>query len=162
MVVDSKQLDADESAFRDLLEERVERVDTELREVDSRIAELQERRRDLTDQRGHLVALMGERALSQQPAPDLDASREPGAVGSPSIADRVVALIAEVGKPLHYRDIEREMRARGQVAVGGRDPANTLLSRYFNDPRLFRPSRGTYDLRENGPGEKSVGTRRSS
>lgn len=159
MVVDSKQLDADESAFRDLLRERLGHVEAQLDNIGTRIEELQERRRGLVEQRSHLVALMGDGASPQQ-APNRGGADGQGDVSDLSIADRVVALIAERGEPLHYREIERELRARGYVTGGGRDPANTLLSRYFNDPRLFRPRRGTYDLRENNTGARSVGTRK--
>ena len=66
-------------------------------------------------------------------------------------ADAVVSLLNEVGEPLHYRDIHRELKARGRLEflyVGGADPASTLLSRFFKDPRLYRPQRGTYALVE--------------
>ena len=61
-------------------------------------------------------------------------------------ADLVVALLEEVGTPLHYREIERRLRESGKFEAGGRDPANTLLGRFFNDPRLHRTGRGTYAL----------------
>ena len=66
-------------------------------------------------------------------------------------ANQVVALLREVGKPLHYRDIYRELETRERfqfLEVGGVDPAATLLSRFFKDPRLYRPQRGTYGLVE--------------
>lgn len=62
-------------------------------------------------------------------------------------ADLVVALLEETGEPLHYRDIHQELETRG-YRVGGVDPAATLLSRFFKDPRLYRPQRGTYALVE--------------
>ena len=63
-----------------------------------------------------------------------------------SPADLVVALLQDVGTPLHYREIERRLRESGKFEAGGRDPANTLLGRFFNDPRLHRTGRGTYAL----------------
>ena len=71
------------------------------------------------------------------------------AVSSPSqaTADDVVELLRQTGGPLHYTAIESELRARGFLTAGGKNPANTLLARYFNDPRLTRPKRGTYTLR---------------
>ena len=71
-----------------------------------------------------------------------------GRRGGTSPADLVVALLGEVGGPLHYREIERRLREDGSFEAGGRDPADTLLSRFFNDPRLHRVARGTYDLVE--------------
>ncbi|MCY3655336.1 MAG: hypothetical protein OXG95_01845 [Chloroflexi bacterium] len=69
-----------------------------------------------------------------------------GRRGGTSPADLVVALLGEVGAPLHYREIERRLRETGSFEAGGRDPADTLLSRFFNDPRLRRVGRGTYGL----------------
>lgn len=74
----------------------------------------------------------------------------PPSSSSPSPADLVVALLEEVGTPLHYREIERRLRDSGKFEAGGRDPANTLLGRFFNDPRLHRTGRGTYDLLARG------------
>ena len=69
-------------------------------------------------------------------------------------ADLVVNLLKSVGKPLHYRDIYEELKtneffhAAGHGSLGDVDPAATLLSRFFKDPRLYRPRRGTYALVE--------------
>ena len=71
-----------------------------------------------------------------------------------SSADLVVDLLKSVGEPLHYRDIYEELktneffRAAGPGSLGDVDPAATLLSRFFKDPRLYRPRRGTYALVE--------------
>ena len=152
--------DGDEGAFRELLRERLERVDNKLNKIDARISELQGRRHDLTTERGHLAALLGPDPASQSETTHSAAVTEAEPSDPSSIADRVVALLDELGRPLHYREIERELRARGQFSGGGQDPANTLLSRYFADPRLYRPKRGTYDLRERDTGARSIGTRR--
>ena len=77
-----------------------------------------------------------------------------------TIADHVVALLREVERPMHYRKIEEELRARGLVALGG-DPANTLLARYFREEASIRPMRGTYAVRNEGDEVRSVGTRRA-
>ena len=75
-------------------------------------------------------------------------------VRGPSSADLVVGLLKSVGEPLHYRDIYEELktneffRAAGPGSLGDVDPAATLLSRFFKDPRLYRPRRGTYALVE--------------
>ena len=138
----------------------MERVDSELHTVDARISELQARQHDLTTQRGHLAALLGPNPAPQSETFQSSATANPEPSDQPSIADRVVALLEELGSPLHYREIERELRARGQVSVGGKDPANTLLSRYFRDARLYRPKRGTYALREHETEAQSVGARR--
>ena len=67
-------------------------------------------------------------------------------------SDAVVALLAEVGGPLHYRDIYSELNSRG-IEVAGEDPAKTMLARYFNDERLQRTSRGTYAIKREAGGE---------
>ena len=75
-------------------------------------------------------------------------------------ADLVVNLLKSLGKPLHYRDIYEELTTNESFrdgflfeffrdgSLGGVDPAATLLSRFFKDPRLYRPRRGTYALVE--------------
>ena len=73
-----------------------------------------------------------------------------GQRGRPSPADLVVALLREVGIPLHYREIERRLRESGKFEAGGKDPADTLLARFFNDARLHRIRRGTYALLASG------------
>ncbi len=60
-------------------------------------------------------------------------------------ADSVVELIRENGAPMHYEQIHRTLVEQG-YEIGGMGKANTLLSRFFDDPRLKRVSRGTYDL----------------
>ena len=52
-----------------------------------------------------------------------------------------------------------KLQMRG-VAIGGKNPANTLLAHLSRDERFYRPSRGTYALREWNPKAKSVGVRR--
>ena len=70
----------------------------------------------------------------------------PSSPSRPTAADLVAALLEEVGTPLHYADIERQLRERGSIEGGGKNPANTLLARFFKDPRLERVGRGTYTL----------------
>ena len=67
-------------------------------------------------------------------------------------ADVVVELLSELQQPLHYRTIYQELNSRGLV-VGGKDPAKTLLARYFNDERLQRVRRGTYAAKSGAGGD---------
>ena len=66
----------------------------------------------------------------------------------------MVDLLKSVGEPLHYRDIYEELKTSeffhvtSRGSLGDVDPAATLLSRFFKDPRLYRPRRGTYALVE--------------
>ena len=140
-----------EAALRD-------RRATLARERDVASARLEALRHDvarLDTDIGHIDALLGE----QRAAGAVVAGGPDNRLAENTTADMVVELLRETG-PLHYREIERELRARGAITIGGKDPANTLLSRFFNDQRLYRPKRGTYALR-NGRTAGSVGARRA-
>ena len=55
-------------------------------------------------------------------------------------------LLRETGGPLHYRQIYEELTAQG-IEVKGKNPPNTLLARFFADPRLERVGQGTYQVK---------------
>lgn len=80
---------------------------------------------------------------------DVDAAEASTPIAPTRIADAdaVVELIRERGEAMHYIDIHQTLVSRG-YEIGGEGKADTLLSRYFKDPRLTRVSRGTYDLAE--------------
>ncbi len=61
-------------------------------------------------------------------------------------ANAVVDLLHEVGGALHYRQIYEKLAARG-IEVKGKNPPNTLLARFFDDPRLERVRQGTYQIK---------------
>ena len=61
-------------------------------------------------------------------------------------ADAVVELLRETGEALHYREIYDILEDRG-VEVKGKNPPNTLLARFFDDPRLERVRQGTYQIK---------------
>lgn len=118
-------------------------------ELARRMGDLEERAEALALHIEALEVLLGERPFHRSRDPR-DISRL--ATLSPldlqmQITDAVVALLEEVGEPLHYRDIHQRLEERGH-RVSGVDPAATLLSRFFKDPRLYRPRRGTYGLVE--------------
>lgn len=84
----------------------------------------------------------------------------PAPNGAPTpISTAAYAILEERGEPLHYTPLTREVQMRG-VAIGGKNPPNTLLAHLSRDDRFYRPSRGTYALREWNPKAKSVGVRR--
>ena len=137
----------DDGLDRVLAEEAV-KLRSEVSAIEAQQKQLVDRRAELARRLSHISALLGdERPGSPKPP------------GAESVADQVVELLLELGRPMHYREIEQELRARGKVHVGGKDPANTLLARYFRDKRLYRPKRGTYALRDEGTEARSVGTR---
>jgi hypothetical protein len=131
-----------------------------LAQIDKDREALIQRRRDLDaalnkidEERGHITALLGLKGAAIEP----ESSQNTNA--SDNLIELVATLLTEKG-PMHYREIERELRTRGWFQAGGADPANTLLARYFQDPRFYRPARGVYALRPNGKAVQSVGAKR--
>lgn len=156
MALELRSRDGDEDQFLTLASERANRLEADIGALDSQIEQLRSRREALNEELSLLRALLGRK----QQAEEFRVGVPHPACPSESIADMVVTLLGDVGKPMHYREIERELRRRGHIAIGGQDPANTLLARYFNDERLYRPARGTYALREWNRTARSVGARR--
>lgn len=79
-------------------------------------------------------------------------------LGTP-ITEAAYAILDERGQPIHYQALAREVQTHG-VAIGGQNPANTMLAHLSRDERFYRPNRGTYALREWDPKARSVGVRR--
>lgn len=138
-------------AFRTMAEQRLARLTEERQQILGRITDLQSKADALDTEIEHLRALI----TPQSRPPETSAP-----VQNVAVADLVIALLEELGEPMHYRDIEQELRKRGQAPGVGADPANALLARYFNDARLYRPRRGTYALRAWDKSAKSVGVKR--
>lgn len=116
-----------------------------LKDVEDRLITLNRRRLEveaeispLVSEQSKLRSLLAEYG-HQEPLPSAH-DRPP----RESPADMVHQLLAEVGHPMHYRQIAEELQRRGKFAGGGKDPANSLLATYFSDPRLERTRRGTY------------------
>ena len=141
--------------FKAMLREQREVLAKQLTVISEQLEQLSHEQVKIKAKLEHIDALIGE-DIHGESAPVDDPRNSPEG----SLADKVVNLIKETGHPLHYREIERELRAKGEVLPEGKDPATTLLARYYNDSRLYRSKRGTYALR-NGRQVRSVGTRRS-
>ena len=60
-------------------------------------------------------------------------------------ADAVVALLKEVGEPLHYREIDQKLKDLG-IQLAGEGAAQAIKLLVQQDPRLYRPHRDTYGL----------------
>ncbi len=148
---DNREDSSRTSALRRYLEE----VESELANLEARRNEIDQHIERKNTERTYLRGLLDIRGAGGGP---LQLPRLTNAAAD--AAELVVALLRETGSPLHYRAIEKELRSSGQYVAGGQDPANTLLAHYFNDPRLYRPSRGTYGLREWDKSARSVGTKR--
>ncbi len=130
--------------FQAQAEQELRRLEAELQKLDDELAERQRVRSEVAKVVGHLRGLQGSFHIND--ATGTDTPDTPTSNGARSSADMVVAYLEEIGKPAHYREIYEALSSRG-VKVGGKDPANTLLARYFNDPRLTRVGRGTYALK---------------
>jgi uncharacterized protein YigA (DUF484 family) len=63
------------------------------------------------------------------------------------LADTAREVLIEAKAPMHFRPLTRAIQDRG-VDIGGRDPSNNVVAALTRDARFFRPSRGTYFLRE--------------
>jgi len=138
--------------LHEVLRRRLAQIDRERENLLESRRKLEANLSRIEEERGHIAALLGLNGSAT-------AAHEQSAASSEDPADLVVRLLTQTG-PLHYRDIERELRSRGWYRAGGADPANTLLAKYFQDPRLYRPRRGVYAIRPEGRTVESVGTRR--
>jgi hypothetical protein len=78
--------------------------------------------------------------------------------GTP-LSETAYEILTARGEAMHYIPLAQEVQLRG-IAIGGKNPANTLLAHLSRDSRFFRPGRGTYALREWDPKARSVGVRR--
>ena len=124
-----------------------------------RLVSLRERSLALTEEQdvvavrlGHIDALLSGQDLNQAPG------TQSAEATDHSLADKVVELLQEHGKALHYREIAQRLQERGVALPKGKDPAANLLAHFFKDARVYRPQRGTYALRD-GRTVHSVGTR---
>ena len=138
-----------ESSFLDLAREQLDQARVQVADLDDHIANRQSARTAAAHQAAHLEGLLNGPGVGQSTtapgldpqAPALSLTQRPFAD-----ADAVVNLIREQGA-MHYHNIHSVLIERG-FEIGGQGGADTLLSRYFNDPRLRRTARGTYDLAE--------------
>jgi hypothetical protein len=138
----------DDSAFRAIIGSRLKLVGDDLSNLRSQRASLEIKIKRLEAELGHLGSLLGTEIAEAETDEPLE-----------SPADLVFKLLSETG-PMHYREIETELRQRGWYLASGADPANTLLSKFFRDARFFRPSRGFYSIRPSGSKVQSVGSRK--
>lgn len=140
-------------AYHRILQSRFEEVVSRSSALRAKIDELRFEQEELDVERGHLAALLG---IAERTSPhERTVVRFPGVAG----VDSVVELLGREDRPLHYREIAKLLQDSGHVLPGGADPANTLLAKYFNDPRLYRPKRGTYAIKPPGREPRSVGAR---
>lgn len=130
-----------------------------LREEQDRLAkrknELQKQLDEVSVRLSHVNGLLGYDLVSGN-----DSNSDP-APGRQTATDIAVAILSEQEKePMHYKELAKEVLARGGN-LPGKNPANNLVAKLVNDGRFVRPrNRGEYALRSDYPGFESVGTRR--
>jgi hypothetical protein len=152
--VDADNIGPIDEAHRlnEVLGARKSSAKAELRALDDQMNLTQKHRFQLIEELRHIDALLGVENKGEL-------ERQPNDRETPTvISDAVVHLVKEQG-PMHYREIFANLFERGLTDGSGADPENALLARYYNDPRLYRPARGTYAARD-GKRVKSVGTRK--
>ena len=161
--------DSGDDQFGDILqaqlEERTARVgeinaqiEERRSELDARMASLQsEFEAEISALSRSRIALQGEirtiRELQRRMAGEIVEDLTSVETGLPwdedwgrNAADKVVKLLQNVGRPLHYREIYNRLEALGVLNSRSATPAEALLRNFYKDKRLFRPRRGTYFL----------------
>ncbi len=134
---------------------RMEQVEQEIEGAERDRKALDQRLARLTSEKAALAALLSAYGSdgARQPTPLFPTSGK-------SSADEVYDLLLEVGRPLHYTEIERILRAKGVPTGSGLNPANAFLATYYNDSRFYRPKRGVYAIKPADREVHSVGTKR--
>ncbi len=142
--LDSNELDSD---FMRQAKVQLDLLEQQMRTLDEKLSALQTERSKKGVMIRHLRGLLNVRGDEDEqgqldPLETNSANRQGN-----SDADRVVEYLSVRGLPVHYRKIYEDLNQEGVVA-GGKDPALTLLARFYKDLRLVRVSRGTYAVRQ--------------
>ena len=130
----------------------------EVRDLEKKLRTIQ---RELERARNQLVHAQAYMDLEQRKAATQSPESASGVPSRAEVCDNVERILRGNNKePMHYRELEKELRRRG-VVIGGKKPENGLVSRIYNDKRFVRPARrGYYALREDYPDSKSIGERK--
>ena len=145
-----------------LLEER-NRLRIDSQEMRKQVSAAKSKLKEVEERLVHVEGLLG-------PNHALEDDSEEGALpenryiplpGSRDIADIAVDILSERNKePVHYRELAKEVQARGGN-IPGIDKDHTLIARLVKDARFVRPTRrGFYALQRDYPDAKSVGARK--
>ena len=131
---------------------RLRIVSQELRE---QISAAEEKLKEVEERLVHVGGLLGPNYASD------DESEESPLPDSRGIEDIAVDILNERNRePMHYRELAKEVEARG-ANIPGVDKDHTLIARLVKDDRFVRPTRrGFYALRKDHPDAKSVGARK--
>ena len=138
------------AAERESIDAAIQQIEDELRRVEHAIAPPVP---SVADESG--ITSVAEPEEMEVPVPEPRGGRR-GRSGrsevSKASADLVCEILAEAGRPLHYREIHKryeQVRHRDPKPPRSRsgNPETALLARYSSDSRLERVGRGMYALR---------------
>ena len=145
-----------------LLEER-SRLRMERKDLREQISAAKGELKEREERLAHVEGLLGpnhalEDVSEESPLPD---SRDIPLPDSRNITDIAVDILSERNRmPVHYRELAKEIQARGGN-IPGIDKDHTLIARLVKDDRFVRPTRrGIYALQRDYPDAKSVGARK--
>ena len=130
-------------------------LNTERQGLREQIAKAESRLREVNKLQVHVEGLLG---LDHSVEDDTD---ENPLSDSRDIEDIAADILKARGKePMHYRELAKEIQARG-CNIPGVDKDHTLIARLVRDDRFVRPKRrGFYALKRDYPNTKSVGARK--
>ena len=138
-----------------LLQSEKDRLDEERQALQAQITVAEKRLKEIHVRLRHIDGLLG----VSEPSETL-------VTGTSNPAGRTMTdLAAEIlnerqGEQMHYKDLAREVQARGGD-LSGVNAANILVARLVNDDRFVRPVRkGYYALTSDYPDAKNVGARK--
>lgn len=139
-------VEAPDPRFREMLLERLHDLEEERNWLGQEIAQREERVQRIGAESAQIHTLLemhapawGREALSSL-APEKTPER------APAWKQGVLEILRSAEHPLHYRELAVMLSATGR-ALGGQDPAETLLAALGRDRDIVRVGRGTYWLR---------------
>jgi len=138
-----------------LLLREQDRLRSESRELREQITRAEEKLQKIDERLAHVDGLLGPDHVSE------DGIEEKPVADSHDIVGLAAEILSERNKePMHYRELAREIEARGGD-IPGVDKDHTLIARLVKDERFVRPTRrGFYALRKDYPDAKNVGARK--
>ena len=145
-----------------LLEER-NRLRSDSQVLREQVSAAKGKLKDVEERLVHIEGLLGPNHALEDDSEEgpLPENRYIPLPGSRDIADIAVDILSERNKePVHYRELAKEVQARGGN-IPGIDKDHTLVARLVKDARFVRPTRrGFYALQRDYPDAKSVGARK--
>ena len=138
-----------------LLLEEQSRLRSKSQELREELSAMEGKLKEIEERLVHVEGLLGPSHTKE------DDSEKKSLPDSREITDIAVDILSERNRePLHYRELAKEIQARGGN-IPGVDKDHTLIARLVKDDRFVRPTRrGFYALQRDYPEAKSVGARK--